>query len=119
MSPKKRGRAVPGLPEIGAVYAVRVPDGRFGACQVIGHPSETQVELATLDGLWAEPPSVEDVRGVRVLKREWGSWRGDEDRVISEGRVPWWAEHVGTLPVVEVSAKPCASYGGWSGMGAF
>lgn len=116
-----RARRAVRVPEVGEVFGFRVDDGRFGACQVLSRsPDSDQVEIATLDYLSDEPPSVAGLRDAKVLRQDWAAWRGDPARCFVDARVPWWAEPVGVMPLVETFPGGCKSYGGWaSAFGAY
>lgn len=104
------------IARVGEVYTFQHRDGRFGACQVIAEAKssrETQVEVATLDYLKKKKPTLGDAKALRVMKQDWGFWRGDPARVCVPARVPWWAELVGTLPVLESFDEPSGAYGFW------
>jgi len=104
------------IARVGEVYTFQFRDRRFGACQVIGETKsgrETQVELATLDYLEKKKPTLADAKGMRVMRQDWGFWSGDPARVFVPARVPWWAELVGVLPVLETFDEECGSYGLW------
>lgn len=102
--------------QVGEVYIFRVLDGRFGACQVIAEQQsgrEPYVEVAMLDYLKQKPPTLAVAKGLRVLRQDWASWRGQPARVIVPARVPWWVELVGVLPVLETFEDRCGAHGHW------
>lgn len=104
------------LARVGDVYTFRLRDGRFGACQIISERTsgrEPQVEVATLDYLKKKKPTLADAKTLRVMRRDWGFWKADPARALVPARVPWWAELVGVLPVVETFRESCRSYGLW------
>lgn len=104
------------IARVGEVYAFQLRDGRYGACQVLGESKsgrDTQVEVATLDYLKKKKPTLADAKRLRVMRQDWGFWSGDPARVFVPARVPWWAELVGSMPVLETFTEPCGSHGLW------
>lgn len=117
-SPKRRAVRTA---KVGGIYTFRVPDGQFGACQVLPtratgevvEMSKNQVEIGVLDYLSSKPPSAEGAATLRVLRRTWGSWDGKPDRTNVDQRVPWWVELVTHAEPVETFKDECLSFGGW------
>lgn len=105
--------------EVGAVYTFLLPDGWFGACQVVaqawdagsGHPS--CVEVVTLDYLSPERPTAARVSQLQVLRETWAGGDGEPARHNVERRVPWWAERVAVIEPIETFTDRCFSFEGW------
>jgi len=118
--------------EVGAVYTFRLPDGRFGACQVVAeapdHWGETPgvhcghsscVEVVTFDYLSSDRPTAESASQLKVLRQTWDQ-DGKPARHNVERRVPWWAERVAVIQPIETFTDPCLSFQRWSAiLGAY
>src|SRR3954451_14203664 len=87
--------------QVGELFALPVPGGRFGVVQVRALAGEDRVELITLEGLFKAVPRARELAEAKVVRRNWGSWHGAAERVIADRRVPWNALRIGALPVAE------------------
>lgn len=107
---------LPAAPELNAVYTFQLPDGRWGACQIIAQKiaaRDARVEVITLDYLEAKRPTPADVGGLSVLRQGWGAWEGKPARVSVEARAPWWVEKVAVVPALATFDTDCDAWGSW------
>lgn len=115
---KKKSPSVPRRParfaEVGEVYGLQVPEGRFGACQVLARDGG-RAELGVIEGTFPAMPDLASLAGARFVRRTlWPEGTPSAHRCNVDAVVPWWATCLGTSPLLESFDEPCGAFGGWS-----
>lgn len=120
---KKRKEKAP-KPVAGDVFAVKLPDGRFGAVRVLqtaGHEKVDQVVVfpgsclvATTPYLGTEPPSLDDPVLREILPRNFFSWNGKLALTWVEAKPSDDFTFVGNIPISEEESRIiCNTYSGY------
>lgn len=96
----------------GDVFAVRMPDGRFGAVRVIRTNGKSS-QVCTTPYLQAEMPHLDDPALSEVLHRSFGAWQGQPSILWVEGTPPEGTLWIGNIPVGEAEeAIDLEAFGG-------
>jgi hypothetical protein len=86
-------------PSPGAIYAAKMPNGLFSACQILGLAPTGAWHAIALDGTWPEPPSIEQTAQAGVLRQQRLHFDGSVCEGYVTGSPPESFMYIGTAAV--------------------
>lgn len=104
---------------VGGVYTYQLPDGRYGACQVLAESDPDDsiyaglVLVGTLDVLSVERPTADSVSTLQVARNRHAFHSGQPALANYDRQLPWWLELVCVIDPVEQFPKGSNVSGNW------
>lgn len=104
-------------PAVGKVYAMKLEDGRYGACRVLQMDEENGILVAASAWIGKDIPDMEEPLLKTILKLTHHSWDGKPEIVWVDGAAPDHFTPIGWIdPTEEEQQIDCWSWGAWEGL---